>query len=64
MQESHGKQLGPETRHTGVDLHGDSTTQANLGIGGLVEQDWGIILVYNFEKIQFFLLAFLESTCI
>ena len=38
MEESHWKQLGPETQNTAVNLHGDSKTQANLCIGGLMEQ--------------------------
>ena len=38
MQKSYWKQLGPETRHTAVDLHSDSATQANLCIGSLVDQ--------------------------
>ena len=38
MQKSHWNKLGRETRHTALDLHGDSATQANLCISGLVEQ--------------------------
>ena len=30
--------MGPVTRHTAVDLHSDSATQANVCINSLVEQ--------------------------
>ena len=38
LQKSYWKQLGPETRHTAVDLYSDSATQANLCVNSLVEQ--------------------------